>query len=458
MLRLLLPALLLLGCAAEQARDEIDYREPQELLEGEAQFEQLCSLPNRDLVIDIFCADERPEITSLVELREVLGLGTETTVLDRGFVLTGHSTSLVHRSVSSINPRIVFVAFDPVYDDLVAMAFARGERFSEIVVRSHVDREFQFYLTTFELPCDRSEEGCLPGDTLTEATESGWVSFNVYSEEELQNTPLDCRVCHQPEGPGTRKILRMQELEPPWNHWFYRVTRGGRALLDDYTAAKGDETFAGVPGPDIWGSQPALLSFPIFVTSPPQPYPYVSNVIESEVVRSAAAQGGAQPEDNSVPGESETWNALYERNKRGEVITVPYHDVKVTDPDKLALMTEAYAEYRAGTLPREELPDIREVFPDDERLQARMGFLTEPGMSGEQVLLQACATCHNDKLDQSLSRARFNVDLDSLDDEEKQRAIRRIQLPRDDPSAMPPPLSRQLSEEGRQRLIELLER
>jgi len=31
-------------------------------------------------------------------------------------------------------------------------------------------------------------------------------------------------------------------------------------------------------------------------------------------------------------------------------------------------------------------------------------------MSGEEVLMQACAQWHNESLDQTLSRARFNVD------------------------------------------------
>ena len=54
----------------------------------------------------------------------------------------------------------------------------------------------------------------------------------------------------QPEGRGTPKLLRMQEFGPPWNHWFAR-SAGGRALMDDYYAAKGDETFAGVDGEDV---------------------------------------------------------------------------------------------------------------------------------------------------------------------------------------------------------------
>ena len=107
---------------------------------------------------------------------------------------------------------------------------------------------------------------------------------------------------------------------------------------------------------------------------------------------------------------------------------------------------------------KDELPDLRDVHPDDPTLRAHIGLETEPGMVGEQVLLQACAQCHNARLDQTLSRARFTTDFDALGRAQKSLAITRISLPPDDPRAMPPPLARRLSDEGRERLIELLRR
>jgi hypothetical protein len=41
------------------------------------------------------------------------------------------------------------------------------------------------------------------------------------------------------------------------------------------------------------------------------------------------------------------------------------------------------------------------VFPDDPLLLAHMGAGTEPGLSGEAVLVQACSQCHNARLDQN---------------------------------------------------------
>jgi hypothetical protein len=60
-------------------------------------------------------------------------------------------------------------------------------------------------------------------------------------------------------------------------------------------------------------------------------------------------------------------------------MTFPYHDVKVSDPAKLARMTDAYRAYRRGELDRSLLPDIRDVLPDDPQRLAEMGLMTEPG-------------------------------------------------------------------------------
>lgn len=438
---------LLLAClcaCGQQPVNEMVVSGPPELLTGPAQRERLCARGAQDRVIDVFCRTDAPEITGVATLRRALGLDGETNVLDRGFAVTAHSTSLVHRSVSAINPRIVFLELEPNADDFTSVAYNRGDRFAEIVVSSRSGTHLEFYLVTYALPCDGQPEGCSPADELTVAAESGWTRFDIYNEADLVNTPKDCRVCHQPEGPGTTKILRMQELDGPWNHWFNSNSVGGRALLEDYNAAKGDEALAGVPGPSLRRSQPGTLRFAIGNLTPRQPFPFPSREIEAEVRASAAAQGGMQPADNSVPGQSPTWDALYERAKRGEVISVPYHDVKVTDPGKLAAMTAAYTDFREGTLAPSELPDIRDVYPDDPQELAEMGFRTEPGMNGEQILLQACAQCHNDTLDQTVSRARFNVDLTQVTAEVRRRAVQRINLPLDDPGVMPPALFRRL--------------
>jgi hypothetical protein len=459
-LRTCIVTTLLFGCATEASRGTaVPVRGPEPLATGEAQRERLCGRGSDDLVIDAFCGDMPAEIRGFADLRAALGLGANDNGIEQGFALTGHSTSLAARLVSSINPRIIFVRVENDRRELTTLAFTRGERLSEFIVRDRLTEQLRFYVGLFRLACDDGGDGCSPSDLFTEDFESDWMQFDLYAEEDVDNSPLDCRVCHQPDGPDTPRILRMQEFQPPWTHWFYRLSEGGRALLADYFAAKGEESFAGVTAEGIQMSQPGLLNSTIyFGGTREQPNEFLTSEIEREVARSAAERGGAQPEDNSVPGESDTWQAIYARARRGEAISVPYHDVKVTDPDKLAALTRAYADHREGRAPREALPDLGDVFPDDPILRARMGLVTEPGLDGQEVLLQACGQCHNPRLDQSLSRARFDVDLSRMSREQKQKAIARVSLPQDDPSLMPPARFRRLSDEGRERLIELLSR
>jgi hypothetical protein len=230
-------------------------------------------------------------------------------------------------------------------------------------------------------------------------------------------------------------------------------------LLDDFKAAHDGEPYAAVPTFNLENSTPGSLSMLAMLEGmKTQPNMFDSYNIEAEVQDSAAAHGGEQPANNTIAGESPTWIALYQRAKLGEAIPVPYHDVKVTDADKLKRMTAAYQAYRNGELAREDLPDIRDVFPDDPKLLAEMGMTTEPGLDGAAVLVQACSQCHNERLDQSLSRARFRPDLGAMSRQEKDLAIGRLMLPPDDPFAMPPARLRVLSDEARTRAIQALKR
>ncbi|HEX6241198.1 MAG TPA: hypothetical protein VFZ61_09910, partial [Polyangiales bacterium] len=338
---------------------------------------------------------------------------------------------------------------------LLSVAFARGENIVEIVTRSRTQKELQFYLVVFSLPCSAGGRACSPGELLTPAIEQDWQSVDVYHEEDLANTAVDCRACHQPAGPGTPKLLRMQELQSPWTHWFDEQTRGGRALLDDFRAVHGQEPLAGIPAALVAQARGGLVSaFVNIAGSRVQPNEFLTGKIEADVERSSPGQ----PADNQQRGESETWRALYQAAQRGEAIPVPYHDVKITDPVKLARMEQAYAQYLAGTLPLGAMPDIRAVLPDDPVALAEMGFTLDERLPDDALLTAACGLCHNQRLDQGLSRARFHTDIARLPAEEKQIAIDRLRLPGHDPLAMPPRRIHDMSDAVRERLIALLRR
>jgi hypothetical protein len=444
---------------------------------GLEQLQHVCARDGADMVRSLFCQDAPQTFGNIVELQKALFADGAHLQGISGVAIAGHSTSLGAHAISSINPRVIGVRLEhPSFDaagnpaapgsqealppelELIATAFSRGDQFIELMVRDRLDYELRFYLVTFRQACNDREEGCKPGDLFTPELEQNWLETSLYDEHDLANTVVDCAPCHQTNGPGTAKFLRMQELRTPWTHWF-GLSDGGRALIADYKAAKDGETLAGLTAAQLDRANPVNLNLQAVYGGPnSQPNAFNSEAIEAEVRSSAAANGGAQPEDNSVPGESATWREGYERAKHGEAITFPYHDVKVTDEAKLARMTEAYRAYRSGELEQSELPDLRDIFPDDPQRLAEMGFTTEPGLSGEDVLTQACAICHNDRLDQSLSRARFRANLEDMSREEKDRAIERLRLPIESPFAMPPPRLRTLSAEARTRAIEVLMR
>jgi mono/diheme cytochrome c family protein len=453
-----------------------DWPDPlRDMPRGQEQLLRLCARAGDDPLRSLFCGDEPPAIGSIVDLETALGVDSANLKGINGLSIAGHSTSLSARSISSINPRVIIVRIEPPAVDadgnpaapgsqpgapeLLALAFARGEQFVELMVRDRDDLELRFYVLAFRQACNAAADSCKPGELLTPEIESNWLETSLYDERDLADTTLDCAPCHQPDGPGSRKLLRMQELHTPWTHWFAPSTPGGQALIADYVAAKGDEGVAGVSGWQVQHANPVNLNLQVVYAGPnTQPNSSDWQAIEAEVKSSAAAKGGDQPRDNSIAGESATWRAGYERALRGEAITFPYHDVKVSDPIKLARMSEAYQAYQRGELAARDLPDIRDVFPDDPARLAEMGQLTPASVSGEDVLLQACSTCHNARLDPTLSRARFRADLAGIERAEKDVAIERLRLPPSDPHAMPPARLRALTDEARAQALDALAR
>lgn len=422
---------------------------------GSDQLKVLCGRPGQDKVRKVFCSPNPPEIRGLADLQKALGLGiVDPARIGRGnngtggnaaFVFSAGSSSLVGKFTSAINPRLIM--FTPPngnqIPDLVALGFVRGEQFAEIIAGDPATRQLNFFLVHFEQDCNAKEGGCKVGELLTPGVEKDWKKISIFEDVDIQNTIVDCKQCHQPDGEGTPKILRMQELRNPWTHFMRDNTNGGQALIADYQAAHGTaEDYAAIPAAMISSSDPAKLEDLIRDNGfGNQPNEFPTRAIEGEVRNSSPGQ----PRDNTVPGTSQTWQTIYDRFVAGQFIAPPYHDVKVTDPQKLSTMTKAYQDFRGGILDRSLLPDIRDVFPDNALRD--MGLMVKAGLTGPQLLMNACAQCHNSKLPQNITRARFNVDLSKMSREEKDLAIERLKLPETDPRRMPPSRIRSLSED-----------
>ncbi|MDB4957752.1 MAG: hypothetical protein JWO36_5321, partial [Myxococcales bacterium] len=380
------------------------------------------------------------------------------------FAILGHSSALTARKVSSIAPTAFMftplLAGGTVPPDYMFLAFDPGEPFVEVASFSPADQAVNFYLVLFDKECTNTANGCGPDDLLTPNQTTGWSNVRIYeSTTSLSNTIADCRQCHIGTGrdvpdTGDPLILRMQEIEAPHTHWFSPQTTGGKALLADFHAAHGTaENYGGIPAALIDKSDPAKMAE--FITAAGfgrQPNVFHSSTIETEVLASAPEQ----PMTNVPIGWSPTWQASYSDSIAGRYIPAPYHDVKITDPDKLAHMTAVYQSWRSGTRPRLD-EDIREVFLDSGLPE--MGFAPLPSMTGRQLLVQQCQECHHSKLDPTITRDLFLVDqLDQMSAEEKARAIDRIKTPLDTRLTMPPPLFRTLSTAERDLMIEELSR
>ena len=419
------------------------------LSSGAEQLAKVCARKSHDAVAAHFCSASAPKVTSILELEHAIGL------FDAGapqFALTGHSTSLVVREVSAINPRAIlftapsqapttqsndgsFIA-DPGF---VAMGFVRGSQLVEVAAHDAQSNALNFYLVRFLQDCNASDSGCTPGDLLTPAVETNWRSVSVYGDEDLKNTVFDCRHCHQPNGPSATKMLRMQERRAPWTHWFRNNTNqpGGVTLVQDFQAAHGkSEDYAGIPANllDTPAADPLVFEALVDNNSvSPQPNEFNTGKIEQQVRNSAPEQ----PVLNMPPGQSSAWQSIFAVAAQGNAIPVPYHDVKVTDPQKLATMTNAYQRFLAGSLPAASLPDITDVLLD--AALPDMGLTPSPGAQPQQILQQMCQRCHNANLDQTISRAHFDVTrLATLSRAEKDMAIARLTQPAGSTALMPP--------------------
>ena len=425
---------------------------------GDAQLAKVCARGHGDLITTRMCATPTPTLRVLADLQHLVGLdfADETAAGQNGaagnpaFVLSGHSSALPVRYVSAINPRMIL--FTPIAAgskpdaSFVSLAFTRGEQLIEAAAFDPTMNAgqggFTFYMFRFRQLCNDAPNGCSKADLLTQSVEHDeWIRVDLYGDEDLVNTPVDCTSCHQSGGIGTPKILRMQERTAPYTH-FFSSSGSGKALYDAFVAAHGtDEGYGVIPAPLVGKSDPAQLATLIERAGfAPQPNEFDSAAIESEV---------------AATGASATWQGLYGNAVAGNAIAVPSYDANVADPTKLAAMTDSYAALRLGTAIRDRLPDIRDVLADAEARP--MGIAPKADLDGQGILMQVCGQCHNDRLDQSVTRARFNpTHLATMEQPEKQRAIERLMLPANALGHMPPAQLRSLSADELTRVVGVL--
>jgi len=414
----------------------------------------LCGRQAADRVARLFCGETAPEIAGLEDFAAQLGLRP-----DDG-LLIGHSTALGGHLVSAANPRVLRMPGFELDASLVVIAFTRGQQRVELLALDPTTERMNLYLVEFEQRCNGEAEGCSAGDLFGPAIEEGWLELRIRDDEDLKNTPSDCRRCHGGSAGMPGPVLLMRELEVPWMHWF----RERSPLIEDYRQAHlephtgvveaiGGLSPGGVHNPDRMENLVGLLERAGL--QGPQPLLFPSAVVGFETGEIDSATG--LPSESGPAHVSPTWAGIYDAFRQGQLPAPPFRHERVTHVDGLKRFAESYRAMLAGEIATEALISPREVFPDDPQLRAEIGLEVEPDAGGVEALLQACASCHNARLDPTLSRARFDVDLARVDRSTLARAIERIQLPADDPAVMPPREARQLTAPTRLRLLEFLE-
>jgi hypothetical protein len=378
-------------------------------------------------------------------------------------VANAASTSLAARQTSSLNPRVIVFDQARAGSPPRAAGFARGEQVVELV---GVDPSggLHFYIVRFELPCGAA---CGPAELLGPSIESGWTRWSLYQDVDLVNSPLDCLVCHQPDGPSTPKMGRMQELRAPWLHYFpasgMGVTESVRVLQPRFRALhEGELTFGGVRVADLTeavgaGKQLRIggaNTFETFVDALGETVDHPggdSTAFELQAFASVAVQAELEA------GSRATWTGYQGQVLRGERIPIPHF---AADPSDDGRRARAEAWYRAAVIEgRRGLPvdDPRELFTAETEVE--LSRAPSPDEDGPTLIRHFCARCHNGRLDQTLSRARFDATaLEDLDDAARATAAARVGLSEDAPGLMPPPRFASLPAWAKRRIVDTLSR
>jgi cytochrome c553 len=447
---------------------------------GAEQLAAVCAGRPRDPIARAFCGGASPRLERLADLYRLLAIdradhheigGAQG---NRKVALTASSSSVVTRSVSAVNPRIVVFSYPFVgpaegRDEAVAAAFVRGEPFVELAGYDAATKTLNFYLLTYERAAATARcptEGCyLP------EVETGWTGWTLYRDSDLEDTPFDCLSCHRPGGPSGRKVFRMQELEEPWTHWFpfseasgVTVSCAGKgetpfpaeadALWAAFSAAhEGEEAYGGIPLAEIRTSA-AGHNLELFVKS-------------HALAAFGSHEGGAQPspfdsrlvrEEAICTSKSATFASYQREVVAGRRAPLPAIDPDPSDPAKRARAIASYRAARAATEARPSLgAELEDLLSSDARRQ--MSHVPDEASGGAAILTQMCGRCHGEAVDPKLRRARFSVArLDRLSAAEKDALLDRLRLPRDAPGLMPPRRFGELPPWALARVVEVLGR
>lgn len=417
---------------------------------GAAQKARVCERKARDGVSAALCGPDSGNVRGLEDLYRALGFGDP----DKRYVAaTTHSLALSAHLVSAANPRAFVFAPEkaPLAPQrLVVTAFARGEQLVELAALDAATLDYNFYLLRFEQDCNRTR--CTPEELLTEKVERDWTSYTLYTDRDLEDTPLDCLSCHLPFGAGTHKQLLMRQTAHPWFQWGdYKGVNETRICYDHAVPPPGqwlpgegltllaalegqDGRYAGLPIRELVDS-PSGERFSLFLTEAentiresayPAGYPYAQLDFDAATTLCERLATGTSP----------TWDQA-RAGALAKGLLIPFYGPDVLDPAPRAQL----AADRTGFLEAHEneaAADVAAAWFSAEASEA-IGFVPRRDATAPEILRSMCIRCHSAKVPPAFARAGFNAeDIGTLDPVTARAVRERVMLPRSSAKLMPP--------------------
>jgi hypothetical protein len=421
---------------------------------GAEQLRRLCARQRGDLVSRRLCR-AGVQVTGLKALYRALELEPGS----QNVSIATNSSGLSQRTVSAINPR-AFLSV-PIQgaldrDQMLVVAFSRGEQLVELVAFDAGAGQLNFYLLRYRQKCN--EIRCALDDVLSERTELDWSEWTLYDQTDLQDTPLDCLSCHQPDGPGGTRRLLMRDFDEPWFHWLPFTAeqsncidgaseRPPRHLAPDLRANFERSHPAGYAGLDLTDTRSsdghnlhtlvALFGGPPAVPAQDEPFVMDSRAIVDEWRCSER---------------HDRWDRYRAMLLETRGLPVPYYRFDVLDRGKAEAALSDYPAFLQANRDRPAFEVLSGLLSGDS--EHAIGARSSADAPAEAILRQACVRCHDGRAPAGSRRARFNVE--SIDPMAANVALTRILLPESSPHVMPPRRSTTLSAGARDKLSSYL--
>lgn len=449
----------------EDARAEVPRRPVQawlhEIGRDESQTKKVCAREWDNPVTRAFCGDERPHIHGISDVYATLHLDPGNPV---SLSLGTHSSGLAAQTVSAFNPRAITTSLRldgtartellGPSQGVVAVAFSRGEQLVELAAYDEKRAHISFYLLAFEQECN--ESGCNAEDLLGPRIESGWTSWTLYEDIDLEPTALDCLSCHRPDGPGAKSMFLKRDLPDPWFHWMPGE--------DELSPCEGvGQSVPLVSPPDLrevfeaahrqHGSYAGISLRTTRASSGHSLQSFVS-IFANERGGAETAQAEAFVMDSfAVIGEwrcaktTETWKR-YRDTLAERGLPVPYFAYSNLDDEVATNAAADYAAYLSENSHRDPHDVAKALLSETSRRAT--GAMPALDADGKTILREMCIRCHDERAPLASSRARFRAD--AVTPAMVKTALERLRLPRDSAYLMPPPVAGELDERARHEL------